>query len=102
MYYIDQVLDSSAEVPETRSETSENLSQSSSDDAYTLKRQNTFAGKLTYALRTKTINVKEILCTKIQGKAIVKSYQKHKSLSRQSRMLIVDIILTELLNETIQ
>ncbi|TGZ52229.1 hypothetical protein DBV15_12479 [Temnothorax longispinosus] len=79
----------------------ENLSQSSSEDAYNLKRHNTFAGKLTYALRTKTINVKEILCTNIQGKAIVKSYQKHKSLSRQSRMLIVDIILTELLNQTI-
>lgn len=102
MYYIDQVSDSSTEVSETRSETPDNLSQSSSEDAYNLKRQNTFAGKLTYALRTKTIDIKEILCTNIQGKAIVKSYQKHKSLSRQSRMLIVDIILTELLNETIQ
>lgn len=102
LYYIDQVSDSSAEVSETRSETSDNLSQSSSENAYSLKRQNTFAGKLTYALRTKTIDVKDIVCTNIQGKAIVKSYQKHKSLSRQSRMLIVDIILTELLNETIQ
>jgi len=55
-----------------------------------------------YALRTKTIDIKEILYKNIQGKAIVKSHKKSKYLSRQSRMLIVDIILTELLNETIQ
>jgi len=78
------------------------FSQSSSEDTYSLKRQDAFSGKLMYALRTKTIDIKEILYKNIQGKAIVKSYKKSKYLSRQSRMLIVDIILTELLNETIQ
>lgn len=77
-------------------------SQSSSEDAHSLNRQNTFTGKLTFGLRTKTINIKSILHTNIQGKAIVKSYKKSKSLTRQSRMLIVDIILTELLNEIAQ
>jgi len=43
------------------SETSENiLSQSSSEDAHSLKRQDAFTGKLTFALRTKTIDMKEI------------------------------------------
>jgi len=55
-----------------KSETSETsdtfLSQSSSEDTYSLKRQDAFSGKLMYALRTKTIDIKEILYKNIQGK----------------------------------
>lgn len=95
---------------DSEAETSENFSiqsslssiQSSSDDNYVLKRENAFTGKLSYALRTKNVSVKAILNTNIQGEAIVKSYKTSKFLTRKSRNLIVEIILTELMNETCQ
>lgn len=64
-----------------------------------LQRENAFTGKLSFALRTKTINLKQILSENVQGKAILQSYKKTKYLSRKNRMLIVDVILTDLLNE---
>ncbi|XP_039309196.1 uncharacterized protein LOC105204400 [Solenopsis invicta] len=90
------VTDSSADTSETSDSL---LSQISSEDVASLSSQKTCTRKQTFALRTQSINIKEILYTNVQGKAIVKSYKRSQSLTRQSRNLIVDIILTELLNE---
>lgn len=68
-------------------------------EAYKMQKQDAFTGKLSFALRTKTINLKEILIQNVQGKAVLQSYKKTKYLSRKNRMLIVDVILTDLLNE---
>ncbi|KAL0098934.1 hypothetical protein PUN28_020842 [Cardiocondyla obscurior] len=54
---------------------------------------------LSFELRSKKISVKNILSKNLQGQAIIKSYKLSKFLTRKSRNLIVDIILTELMNE---
>ncbi|KAL0116449.1 hypothetical protein PUN28_009834 [Cardiocondyla obscurior] len=72
---------------ETEMETSSDisgLSQNLVDEHNkSLKRQLTFSGKF----------------KNLQGQAIIKSYKLSKFLTRKSRNLIVDIILTELMNE---
>ncbi|KAL0098318.1 hypothetical protein PUN28_020291 [Cardiocondyla obscurior] len=86
---------------ETEMETSSDisgLSQNLVDEHNkSLKRQLTFSGKLSFELRSKKISVKNILSKNLQ--AIIKSYKLSKFLTRKSRNLIVDIILTELMNE---
>ncbi|KAL0128445.1 hypothetical protein PUN28_003614 [Cardiocondyla obscurior] len=88
---------------ETEMETSSDisgLSQNLVDEHNkSLKRQLTFSGKLSFELRSKKISVKNILSKNLQGQAIIKSYKLSKFLTRKSRNLIVDIILTELMNE---
>jgi len=105
VYYIKQIesTDSEAETSENATSVQSSCSsvQDSSND-YILKRENACSGKLSYALRTKTISIKAILNTNIQGEAILKSYKTSKSLTRKSRNIIVEIILTELMNETCQ
>lgn len=68
-------------------------------EAPKLKRQDAFTGQLSFDMRTKNINLKAILSENVQGKAVLQSYKKTKYLSRKNRMLIVDVILTDLLNE---
>lgn len=91
------------------SETSENISTHSSlssveqsSDHYVLKREYSFTGKLSYMLRTKNMSIKSLLSTNIQGEAIIQSYKISKSLTRKSRNLIVEIVITEIMNETRQ
>lgn len=70
------------------------------DDEFALKRKDAFLGKTVFALRTQNVNIKSILNKTMQGQAILQSYKRIKSLSRKSRNIIVDLILSEILSKT--
>ena len=104
MFIIEQ-----AETTDFETETSDNLSVQSSlssaqssenSDNYVLQRENAFAGKFSLALKTKKISIKTIFNTNVQGEAIVQSYKISKCLTRKSRNVIAEIIITEFMNKS--
>lgn len=79
----------------TSSEDEENNERDNNEN---FDEKNCFVGSSVFR-KLQRPSVKNILKLTAQGRAILKSYEKRKALSRNCRRTIVDLILSEILNK---
>lgn len=92
MFNISQEEDKSITTDTVQSTSDEDTNENS----FTSHSKTSVRGSILYKLQRPS--VKNILNLTAQGRAILKSYTKNKILSRKCRNIIVDLVLSEILN----
>lgn len=77
--------------------TSSSDSEKENDDVNVLKRQKFLVGKEMYR-RLQRPTVREILKQNEQGRLVLRSYSQNKKLTKHSRNILIELIVSHLLN----